>query len=85
MVDVAELEQQLDRVLTTSPRDPAAAAEVLERAVAACRTDPEAMEWFDLPGLLDELAEVYQQLGRVDDALAAMRAAGIALRVSRSL
>ena len=33
------------------------------------------MDWFDLPGLLDELAEVYQQLGRVDDALAAMRAA----------
>ena len=48
---------------------------LLERAVSACRADPTAGDWFDLPGLLDELAEVYQQLGRVDDALAAMRAA----------
>jgi hypothetical protein len=29
----------------------------------------------DLSGLLDELAEVYRQLGRVDDALETMRAA----------
>jgi tetratricopeptide (TPR) repeat protein len=75
MVDVDELEDELERVLTTSPPDPAAAAEVLERAVAACRADSETRDWFDLPGLLDELAEVYQQLDRVDDALAAMREA----------
>lgn len=74
-MDVAGLEDELERVLTASPRDAAAAAEVLERAVAACRADPEARDWFDLPGLLDELAEVYQQLDRVDDALAVMRAA----------
>lgn len=37
--------------------------------------DPKARDWFDLPGLLDELAEIYQQLNRVDDALAAMQAA----------
>jgi tetratricopeptide (TPR) repeat protein len=75
MVDVTELEDQLQRVLTACPRDAAVAAEVLERAISACRADPTAWDWFDLPGLLDELAEVYQQLGRVDDALAAMRAA----------
>jgi tetratricopeptide (TPR) repeat protein len=75
MVDVAELEGELERVLSASPRDAAASAEVLERAVAACRADPEARDWFDLPGLLDELAEIYQQLDRVDDALAAMQAA----------
>lgn len=74
-MDVDQLDDELERVLTASPRDPAAAAEVLERAVGACRADPEARDWFDLPGLLDELAEVYQQLDRVDDALAAMRAA----------
>lgn len=75
MVNVAELEDELERVLSACPRDAAAGAEVLERAVAACRADPAARNWFDLPGLLDELAEVYQQLGRVDDALATMRAA----------
>ncbi len=75
MVNVAELEHELEHVLTASPRDAAAAADVLERAIGTCRADPTALDWFDLPGLLDELAEVYQQLGRVDDALAAMRAA----------
>jgi tetratricopeptide (TPR) repeat protein len=75
MVDVAELEDELARVLSASPRDAVADAEVLERAVAACRADPEARASFDPPGLLDELAEVYQQLGRVEDALAAMQAA----------
>jgi tetratricopeptide (TPR) repeat protein len=75
MVDVAQLEDELARVLAASPRDAVADAEVLQRAVAACRADPEARDSFDLPGLLDELAEVYQQLGRVEDALAAMQAA----------
>jgi tetratricopeptide (TPR) repeat protein len=75
MVDFAELENELERVLTTYPRDAAAAAGVLERAVAACRAEPYVADWFDLPGLLDELAEVYQELDRVDDALQAMHAA----------
>ena len=75
MVDVAQLEEELARVLSTSPRDAVADAEVLQRAVAACRADPKARDSFDLPGLFDELAEVYQQLGRVEDALAAMQAA----------
>jgi tetratricopeptide (TPR) repeat protein len=73
-VDVAELNAELERVLS-GPRDAGTAAQVLERAVAACQADPDARDWFDLPGLLDELAEVYQELGRVDDALATMQAA----------
>lgn len=75
MVDVEELEDELERVFSASPRNASVGAEVLERAVAACRADPEARDWFDLSALLDELAEVYQELGRVDDALAAMHAA----------
>jgi tetratricopeptide (TPR) repeat protein len=75
MVDVDELDDELQRVLSASPRDPAASAEVLERAITACRAEADARDWFDLPGLLDELVEVYQELGRVDDALATMRAA----------
>jgi len=75
MVDIAELEDELQRVLTTYPRDAAAAAGVLERAVTACRADADVADWFDLPGLLDELAEVYQLLDRTDDAMAAMHAA----------
>jgi tetratricopeptide (TPR) repeat protein len=75
IVEVGELEDELNRVLSASPRHAGAAAQVLERAVAVCRADPEARGWFDLPGLLDELAEVYQELDRVDDALATMQAA----------
>jgi tetratricopeptide (TPR) repeat protein len=75
MVNVAELEDELQRVLTACPRDAAAAADVLERAISACQANPTAVDWFDLPGLLDELAKVYQQLGRADDALTTMRAA----------
>jgi tetratricopeptide (TPR) repeat protein len=75
MVDVNELNDELERVLSASPRDATASAAILERAIAACRTDPAARDWFDLPGLLDELAEVYQQLDRVDDALDTMQAA----------
>ncbi len=72
---VAELAAELDDALTGPPYDPARAATALERAVAACRTNPQITDEFDLPGLLDELAEAYAQLGRTDDALATMRAA----------
>ena len=75
-MDIERLAQRLDQVLATRPRDPLATSEVLERAVAACRTEPDtAAEVFDLVALLDELAEVYGQQGRTDDALAAMRQA----------
>ena len=71
---VAELAAELDNALTGDHHAPRAAT-VLERAVAACRTDPRIADEFDLPGLLDELAEVYAELGRTDEALTSMRAA----------
>ena len=66
---------ELDRVLAERPVDPVAAAAVLERAVAACRSDPAAADLWHLPELWDELVDVYEQLGRTDDAVAAMRSA----------
>ena len=72
---VDALAQELDRVLAERPVDPVAAAAVLERAVAACRSDPAAADRWHEPELLDELVDVYEQLGRTDDAIAAMRSA----------
>jgi tetratricopeptide (TPR) repeat protein len=69
------LAQELDRVLGARPQDPAAVAVVLERAVAACRSDPAAADRWHEPELWDELVDVYEQLGRTDDAIAAMRSA----------
>ena len=48
---------------------PEAYARVLERALAACEADPAADEYLDVLELHDELAETYDQLGRVEDAL----------------
>jgi tetratricopeptide (TPR) repeat protein len=69
------LAQQLDRVLAARPVDPVAAAAALERAVAACRSDPIAADRWHESELLDELVDVYEQMGRTDDAIAAMRSA----------
>jgi hypothetical protein len=44
-------------------------AQVLERALAACEADPAAEEYLDVLELHDELAEAYDRLGRVEDAL----------------
>lgn len=44
-------------------------AEVLERALAACASDASAQEYFDVLEIHSELAEAYDQLGRVEDAL----------------
>ena len=54
--------------LGTRPRDPAACADVLERAAFACRTDPVAAKAWVEAELLDELVDCYQALGRVDEA-----------------
>lgn len=70
---VAALADELDDALLGRARDLVRAAEVLERATAACRSDPRIAAEFDRSELLGELAEVYEQQGRVDDALAAMR------------
>ena len=75
MRDVARLDRELDAVLGARPRDPAACAEVLGRAAFACRTDPAAAEQWVEAELLDELADCYEALGRVDEAITVMRRA----------
>jgi hypothetical protein len=48
---------------------PEAYAEPLERAVAACQGDADAAKYLDVLELHSELAETYDRLGRVEDAL----------------
>jgi len=61
---------QLDREITEARSGPSEAyAEALERAVAACRDDAEAARYLDVLELHCELAETYDRLGRVEDAL----------------
>lgn len=48
---------------------------MLEHAIWACRTDPAAADiWVEVE-LLDELVDCYEAVGRVDDAITAMRRA----------
>jgi tetratricopeptide (TPR) repeat protein len=56
-------------------RDAAAHARALEQAIALAGSEPEAGQRFVLAELYDDLAEQYERLGRVDDALSAMRQA----------
>ena len=72
---VAQLANELDDVLGGGPRDLHRAATVLERATAGSRSDPRIGDAFNRFELLGELSEVYEQQGRVDDALTAMRQA----------
>jgi tetratricopeptide (TPR) repeat protein len=72
---VAQLADELDDVLLGRRRDLDQAAAVLERAVLACRSDPRIAEAFERFELLSELSEVYEQQGRVEEALTAMRQA----------
>lgn len=44
-------------------------AKVLERVLVACESDPRAAGYFDVLEIHSDLADVYDQLGRVDDAL----------------
>jgi hypothetical protein len=61
---------RLDREIRVAGRGPAAAyAEVLERAIAVCALDPQAAAYLDVLELHSELAETYDRLGRVPEAL----------------
>jgi hypothetical protein len=61
---------QLDREISRARSGPPEAyAEVLERAVAACQGDAQAAKYLDVLELHSELAETYDRLGRVGDAL----------------
>lgn len=61
---------RLDQEIRRASRGPAVAyAEVLERAIAACEDDATAAEYLDVVELHSELADTYDRLGRVEDAL----------------
>jgi tetratricopeptide (TPR) repeat protein len=61
---------QLDREVNRARSGPPEAyAEVLEGAIAACQGDAEAARYLDVLELHSELAETYDRLGRVEDAL----------------
>ena len=61
---------QLDREINQARSGPPEAyAEALERAVGACQGDAEAARYLDVLELHSELAETYDRLGRVEDAL----------------
>ena len=69
-------ERRLREVESGRPQDPEQLAAALQEAVDVYRRSPAAAEaYFDLAGLLDELAEAYAALSRFDDALDAMRQA----------
>ncbi len=60
----------LERELVDARSGPGAQyANVLERVLVACESDPRAAGYFDVLEIHSDLADVYDQLGRVDDAL----------------
>lgn len=61
---------RLDREIHRARRGPAEEyAQVLERVIAECEDDGAAAERLDLPELHSELADTYDRLGRVEEAL----------------
>jgi tetratricopeptide (TPR) repeat protein len=72
---VDRLVDNLEAAMAARPRDAGRVAAALESMIAACRREPRVSEQLDLAWQLDELAETYSELGRVDDALEAMHAA----------
>jgi tetratricopeptide (TPR) repeat protein len=61
-----QLDREINRARSGAPE---AYAEVLERAVAVCEGDAEAARYLDVLELRSELAETYDRLGRVEEAL----------------
>ena len=66
---VDELDRVYRELREAAAGPPETYAQVLERALAACEADPAAAEYLDVLELHDELAEAYDRLGRVEDAL----------------
>ena len=66
---VDELDRVYRELRKAAAGPPETYARVLERALAACEADPAADEYLDVLGLHDELADAYDRLGRVEDAL----------------
>ncbi len=68
-VHVDEADRIARELRETAAGPPGTYARVLERALAACEADPAADEYLDVLELHDELADAYDRLGRVEDAL----------------
>jgi tetratricopeptide (TPR) repeat protein len=68
-VRIDELEQLGGEIAEAQSGTAAAYAVALERALAACDADPEAAEYLDVLEIHSELAEAYERMGRVEDAL----------------
>jgi tetratricopeptide (TPR) repeat protein len=66
---VDELDRVYRKLREAAAGPPETYARVLERALAACEADPAADEYLDVLELHDELADAYDRLGRVEDAL----------------
>ncbi len=64
--ELDQLDHEINQARSGAPE---AYAEALERAVAACQGDAEAARYLDVLELHSELAETYDRLGRVEDAL----------------
>lgn len=78
---VDAVDGELAAARSARPCDPARVAAALLGAIETAREYPQTAQFLDLPGLWDELAEVHERAGRVDEALAAVReaiAAGLA-------
>lgn len=73
--DLKKIADRLEAVGRVRPADAARVAEALEEAIAAVRVLPENQVLPPLDELLGDLAEVYQQQGRTDEALTVMREA----------
>jgi len=71
MDDLRKLNAALEKALKAHPQDDAAAVEIIERMLA----HPDAEEALYLPEVLGDLAGYYANLGRFDEAIAAMERA----------
>ena len=68
-VRMDELDRVVRELREAAAGPPEVYALVLERALAACEADQATDEYLDVLELHDELAEAYDRLGRVEDAL----------------
>jgi tetratricopeptide (TPR) repeat protein len=73
--EIERVERDLQAATAARPADPARLAAAVEGAVAAVRRWPQAAEVFVVAELLGELSEVYEQLGRIGEALTVMQEA----------
>ena len=64
-----DLDRLYAEIRQASPGPAEDYAEVLERAIATCATDATAAEYLDVVDLHSELAEAYDRLGRIEEAL----------------